>query len=332
MNDNFSDLTQSIENKNFQKAQQMLDSMMLKEPEFHNHSKIQRAIIVSSLKVNAIEGLTLLNHPFCHGDWYENDHLKSGQHFLANIILDEKKFDLIEPCILKSLTTMQLITSSLISSNNTEGIDYIIKHDRLEFDYGSLKTQYILAFRHKENLETIQQISSQVYHTPKIIHQCFEHSISSYNVEGLQYLFKEHSIATLQVASYFLETIEKQKINFDYNFNALTNLRFKENMAQFLTELHTTLKQHTGFENTDKMTLYFLEPFIKNSYQMENLFDHVYQFLNTVYQDSNIPLSIMEHIKQKNKQDFKDFDVYYEKRKLDESISRSSEKVNSLKL
>lgn len=332
MGDKFPELNQAIRDKNLAKAHQMLDAMMLKEPEFNKYSDIQIHIMLLSIESQAPKCLLLLKHPFCHGDWYQNEHYNAGQNYLADILCEKKAFDFIEPCLLQGLTSMEMITSSLIKSNSKEGIDYILNHPHLDFDYGALKTQYAMTFISSDNLDSAKQIHERIYHTPKLIYQCIEKSISFYNIKGLKYLFEHEPIPTQQVMSYFFESIESDKKNVNYTFRAISQLAFKEQMSQYLPELYTTLKEHIGFTNSDKITQYFLEPYFKNANQLDNLFGSVYQFLNTIYENEPIPMSIMQSILANKQNSFKDFDIFYEKRKLEESTLLITNTNKSLKL
>jgi hypothetical protein len=349
MSQDFSELIKAIEEKNYPKAHATLDSMMSHEPEFSNFSKVQVVIMLAALKSDSLNCLSLINHPFCHGDWYENDHLKSAQSILAKMIVKEGFFEAIEHSILKGLTSMSLVTSQIINAANNQAITYILNHPKLEFDYAQLKYHYVALFRDSNHIETILQLKDKLYHTPMLVNDCIHKSIESKNIVGLEYLFNHHSIVTQQVFSYFLEYIETSIKDINYSFNDLSQLSFDDdhssfsnkkqmNSHDFLCQFYTLLKDKIGFENNEKMTQYFIKPYINNPSGLDNLFDSVYEILDIIYPNATAPNEIISSFEEKcntvlnGKNRFADFQVCYEKRKFDTSVNSSSKEGNKLKL
>lgn len=353
MSDDFNELKKAIVEKNFPQAYHILDTMMLENAEFDNYGKVQMVIIKSAIELKSLEGLSLLKHPFCHGDWYQNDHFLASQRKLAHMLVKEKAFDLIEPCVLKSLTHMDAVTSHLIKSQNNEGIDYILNHPRLELDYAELKNQYINLFHKAESIPTLLKLKDKLYHTPMIINECVDKSIKSKNVKAIDYLFENFSTPTHQVFSALLDYIQTGKKQFDFGLRSILELSFDNDQVllegikpmpthEYICEFYTKFQKHMKFEADNKITQYFLELYIGKSHEIahepEDRFKAIYEFLDIVYANTSAPSEIVQAPQKKcnsmlnGKNIFADFEVYYEKRKLEASINQVSQSGSKLKI
>ena len=335
-------LAKLIKDNQTDKVYELLETISSEE-DFDEHRSIINVLIDNSLCSRNYQFLKLLNHPFCHGE--NSDNMKYSKSSVARFLIVNQCYDLIEHTVLNGFTSMEHVSLYALSDYNLDSVKYIFDHPRLELDYNVLRNSYInlfkikgFSFSNESYTHSLELLQSKTYHTPELINECMENSINIQSIEVAHYLLNKYPKETKIVMKDWVHYIETGKLNFKYNFRSLQSMKMNDeakiSLDCYLCELYTLLKDNVEFKNQEKIVKHFLDPFIHNSYQFDNSFALGFEFLNKVYKldGQNVPLSMLDYVQKHPQFSFTDFDIYYDKLKLENQMSSDMNQSKKMKL
>lgn len=289
-------------------------------------------IIYFSTEIQNIQLLKLVYHPiFEHAYAFEDIH-----SLIAQTVSEQKKYDFIPHTILANLSTTKDYCFEIINENDSELCTYILNHSVLDFDYQYLKDKYDELF-FKNNLDVAYLLKDTVSMNEVLFHRCFLQSIGSPYNEGIDYLMSHYPKMTLEFMDNWLKYIDHRKEKTSYDeWHLLTKKDIGESYS-VSTLAHTVnlIKENCKISNEEGLMQYFLKPFL---IKREDSFDTVYQFLNLVYlqKQKEVPFFILSHIDEhqnkKGEENFKNFSIYFEQKKLNHTISNNQLDLKKIKL
>lgn len=321
---------QALNKNEIEKAHSLLDDIMKTYPDaWHFRKKVRDRIVDIALERKSIDVLKLTLHPFCHGN--RIDKLNDNRDYISKSVIEQGVYDFIEPCILSGFMNLPNLTYEMIKRQDSKLYEYINNQPRLAFDYVMLVANFHELFRGKEGVKLASEIEGKIYLDAELIKKCVKESIINHCSVGLDYLMTTHFYSK-NIVNQWLEFIkgdkDERRENQDWDF--LVSVNFTAHLEKDLFETYKSLKHHLGFKNEESIILYFLSHHFT---YLTKPTEHTYEFLQNVYalEDATIPDSIIEAVKKIGRE-FKEFDIYHQKTRLEGMISKGNEKHRKLKI
>lgn len=326
----FPHIKQAIEEKNYDKALTELDSLMHNYPDFEDNHEVMLAVMKFALENKFVDALTLCHHPLCYRDNYNN--AKYVKEHLASFLSQQSHADLIEACVLRGFTSIESISDKMIErSDNNSMFEYVLNHPRLSITYPELKKYYLSLFTKENHIKTFLKVKDKIFHTPELVAQCFDLSIESRNIAYVEYLLTHFPNEMKSILNSMVKALKKGKEDYYSQWYEIKYGNFIKN-KDFLSNLYKIVKKESQFEENDLLAFCFVSSYMRYSDNLNYQFEQVYQFLKVAYEDSIIPMSIMDDLKQNPENNFKDFNIYYDVVKLENTNLKASEPKRNIKI
>lgn len=316
-----------LNQKEHKKVREILDALYLANPTHSEFSQeVANCIINTSVKNNDFEGVNLSQHLFCHVN--QKYAIREIEYHLTQKILDEKQYDLIEPCLLAGRINMYQLTEDMMIQSNISLCEYVTRSTQLKFSYDAMEHYLTRLFSTQEGLEIMLLLEEkgQFHFDLAKLKECFKSSIQVNSILGVEYLLKFHARESTEIMNQWIEYMhEFPRGDLDWNF--FLHSEADQRAPKFLNQLLRIFKNqfNTGFD--EKVATYFLTSFAARR-DMVEMVDLV-EFLELAYED-------MEHMPDNTyhylNHTFKDLSVYWEKKQLEKSVNEEKQIKHKIKI